>query len=63
MRDLADIVSHIKEKQCYKVRYRSQQKALNDLKRIKKTGVIVPSNAVAYLCESCRGWHLGHKRY
>lgn len=45
-----------------KFQYRTKKRAINYLRRIKKTGVIVPSNAHAYICSQCNYWHLGHKR-
>lgn len=45
-----------------KRRFKNEKNALNELKKIRKTGKIVPPNAVAYKCPICSKWHLGHKK-
>lgn len=42
-----------------KVQYTSKIKAMNVLRRIKKSGRIV-ENAHAYHCQHCNKYHLGH---
>lgn len=43
-----------------KIRYKSQVNAEKEIRRIRKTGMIV-DNAYVYPCPYCEGWHLAHK--
>lgn len=44
-----------------KRKFRTKKNAQDELKKIRKTGVIV-QNANVYHCQYCNGWHTGHNR-
>lgn len=43
-----------------KKRYSAKKHGEEELRRIRKTGKIVPPDAHVYHCPFCEGWHLGH---
>ncbi|MBY0448037.1 MAG: hypothetical protein K2P95_05045 [Hyphomonadaceae bacterium] len=43
-----------------KRKFKTERNAMADLRRIKKTGLLV-ENAVVYKCEHCGNWHQGHR--
>ena len=43
-----------------KKRYKAKKNAENQLKFMRKKGIIIPMDAHAYQCPYCSGWHLGH---
>lgn len=45
-----------------KTKHKSKKSAMNKLRSIKKSGFIVPGNAIAYKCNFCGAWHLGHNK-
>jgi hypothetical protein len=45
-----------------KRKYKTERNALDQLRRIAKTGKIIPHTANAYKCQHCHQWHLGHRR-
>lgn len=45
-----------------KVRYKKLNSAMEALKSIRKSGRLTSQNFVAYECEFCNGFHLGHKK-
>lgn len=53
---------HIHKMCTNKRRFKKEKYAEECLRKIRKSGKIVPPNAVAYHCELCGGWHLGHKK-
>lgn len=53
---------HIYNSCIKKRKYKTLQNALDALKKIRKTGKIVPPNACAYKCDYCYAWHLGHNK-
>jgi len=49
--------------ECFKVKYNSMKSALQGMRKIKKSGKIIPPDAHIYLCPFCKNYHLGHNKF
>lgn len=47
---------------CLKIKYNSMKSALQGMRKVKRSGKIIPPDTHIYLCP-CGSYHLGHNKY